>query len=1210
MLMAVVSSCLSVFICAKPAAAAPRIVTCRSKNINDVWGSAEDPFSNNYYNSSTYYPNIYVFGTGFTPGTTYRVALYDAHYPDGVFLKYYYVYADGSGDFNCEFSMSDPFLSGGMIVGNLPWYLAVYDADRPSGLPATFDDVTPGSNADVLAYQGLYLTSTTVSAITATPNPVSVMEGYTQQLTVMENVNNTAPLNITKSSVYGSSNNSLVTVSSSGLITAGRTTGTVNVTVTWNGFTTTVPVTVTVPTPIIWTTNSPYQNNSFWGYDVYHAFSTATYKYIEVFGSGFTPNTLLDVGMFDAPSYGDYLGFSAVNTDANGNFQAVEWGVQDHGQYLPMGRIVTGQPWYVAVFDANQVARNFGNSGYLPFDYTSPTDTTDLLSYAPVYVTTPATAIIAYPNPVNLLKGATQPLTVYEQFADGSLLDVTSLCEYASADPGQVTVTNTVTTNGPIPGGAITGVNPTTTPVDVTVTLSRAPDFPDLTTTVPVTVSVPPVPVFIWASPSSIELPAGETQQLTVIELMSDGSTNDVTSRASYTSGDSTVATVTGGGLVTCLAQGKQTTISVSCDNLTTTVPVTVDAPVVTGLSAYFPIGSGHEQNIIAGESSQLTAMATMSDGSSMDVTASASYQVSDATVATVSNSGLVTAIKQNDSYQYVTVSYDGYTDNPSFLVFYPCVVSIAASPSSVILIPGQSVGLTITATMSDGTTKVNTTGWWGDTVEPVAELSNFSFDPDDYGDLDDGVAKLSNPYQLDADHPNDNSSETVSTALDRRSSAGGGSSAFIPNIVLGSVMPADNGCSLITGEAPGSATIYIYYYDPLGGGSATTTVSVTVINPVALITATPSFVTLPVGGTQQLTVTAVMTDMSTTDVTSSASYTSSDSTVATVSGGQITGVGQGSATITVIYGGQTTIVPVTVEPAISIVTIFANPSSIVMPDGDAQQLQVLALMSDGTTMDITPDSYYWSWPSGIVTVSGSGLATGIAPGQTYIYIMYSDWITYVPVTITDTVASIAAAPASIELPAGQSQQLTVTATMADSSTLDVTSSASYASNDTGIASVSVSGLVYCLAQGSATITADYGGQATTIQVTVDPPASISASPASIELPAGETQQLSVTETKSDGTTVDVTAGASYTSSDTSIATVSGGAGSINSSVSGLVYCLAQGSATITVSYGGQTTTIQVTVSSGEPSSGGGGTESLPLPSAPPSFFERWKSTI
>ena len=79
-------------------------------------------------------------------------------------------------------------------------------------------------------------------------------------------------------------------------------------------------------------------------------------------------------------------------------------------------------------------------------------------------------------------------------------------------------------------------------------------------------------------------------------------------------------------------------------------------------------------------------------------------------------------------------------------------------------------------------------------------------------------------------------------------------------------------------------------------------------------ISAEPESVSLLVGGTEQLTITATYSDESTADVTAGASYVSDDETVATVSeAGLITGVAESDATVTVTYLTETDEVSVTV---------------------------------------------------------------------------------------------------------------------------------------------------------------------------------------------------------------------------------------------------------------------------------------------------------
>jgi uncharacterized protein YjdB len=173
-------------------------------------------------------------------------------------------------------------------------------------------------------------------------------------------------------------------------------------------------------------------------------------------------------------------------------------------------------------------------------------------------------------------------------------------------------------------------------------------------------------------------------------------------------------------------------------------------------------------------------------------------------------------------------------------------------------------------------------------------------------------------------------------------------------------------------------------------------------------------------------------------------------------------------------------------------------------------------------------------------------------------------------------------APSSFSLTAfGATQALTVTATFADGSTQNVTSNASttYTSDNTAVATVSTVGLVKAFSNGTAHITATYGGFsaiATATVTNIQPPTltGVTLAPVSFTLAPGATQQLTATATYSNGATQDVTsnAGTTYGSDKTTVATVN---------ATGRVTAVASGSATIQVSYGGFSATSAATVNSG-----------------------------
>lgn len=82
-------------------------------------------------------------------------------------------------------------------------------------------------------------------------------------------------------------------------------------------------------------------------------------------------------------------------------------------------------------------------------------------------------------------------------------------------------------------------------------------------------------------------------------------------------------------------------------------------------------------------------------------------------------------------------------------------------------------------------------------------------------------------------------------------------------------------------------------------------------------------------------------------------------------------------------------------------------------------------------------------------------------------------------------VTSLEVTPTAPSVVAGDTEQMTATATYSDSSTADVTSAASWTSSDSAIATVDTNGLVTAVSAGTATISADYSGSTGSADVTV-----------------------------------------------------------------------------------------------------------------------------
>jgi hypothetical protein len=99
-----------------------------------------------------------------------------------------------------------------------------------------------------------------------------------------------------------------------------------------------------------------------------------------------------------------------------------------------------------------------------------------------------------------------------------------------------------------------------------------------------------------------------------------------------------------------------------ACDRPLATSPTAPDtqstqtAPTVTEVAV-----SGRTELSVVGETTQLTAMAAFSDGSNRGITGEALWTSSDASVLTVSATGMVTVVRFGSAY--ISATYDTKSD-------------------------------------------------------------------------------------------------------------------------------------------------------------------------------------------------------------------------------------------------------------------------------------------------------------------------------------------------------------------------------------------------------------------------------------------------------------------------------------------------------------------------------------------------------------------
>jgi uncharacterized protein YjdB len=238
-------------------------------------------------------------------------------------------------------------------------------------------------------------------------------------------------------------------------------------------------------------------------------------------------------------------------------------------------------------------------------------------------------------------------------------------------------------------------------------------------------------------------------------------------------------------------------------------------------------------------------------------------------------------------------------------------------------------------------------------------------------------------------------------------------------------------------------------------------------------------------GQVSQLTATQTLSTGLTQDVTTLATWQSSNSRVATVSNaGLVTAVAAGTATITATYLGGMAGTLVLVVNALVTAVLVAGPNSL----GSAQtsQLSAAATLRDGMTQIVTNAAAWQSSNPSVATVSSAGLLTAVAPGTTTITATYQGMAGTLAMTVNNTVVSILVL-GTTQLTASSSQtgQFVASAMMSSGPEQLVTAIATWVSSNPAVATVSSTGLVTAVAAGTTTITATYHGVTGALGVTV-----------------------------------------------------------------------------------------------------------------------------
>lgn len=224
--------------------------------------------------------------------------------------------------------------------------------------------------------------------------------------------------------------------------------------------------------------------------------------------------------------------------------------------------------------------------------------------------------------------------------------------------------------------------------------------------------------ISIAITPSSATLAKGQIASFTATAKYSDASTANVTSLVTWASSNPLVAGVNPTtGVATAIMLGNST-ISASLNGISSpTVSLNVTAAIITAVNV-MPIAVTTPKGV----PTTFTATATYSDGTTGDVSATATWFSSAPAIVTLNTSGIASSLAIGGSN--ISAKIAGVSSNVAVLtVAAPALTAITINPVVATVAKGLSSSLTATGTYSDASTADITTQVTWATANPVVAV-------------------------------------------------------------------------------------------------------------------------------------------------------------------------------------------------------------------------------------------------------------------------------------------------------------------------------------------------------------------------------------------------------------------------------------------------------------------------------------------------------
>ncbi len=787
------------------------------------------------------------------------------------------------------------------------------------------------------------------------------------------------------------------------------------------------------------------------------------------------------------------------------------------------------------------------------------------------------------PKTKSLAKGLEQQFVAAADYSDGSSLDVTDSTTWTSADPSIVVIDSNGLATAMAEGS------------DVAIDA----DFEGFMDSALVSVTAAELQS-IEVTPANSSLADGTTQNFFATAVYTDSTSQDVTDneKTTWSSSDRNIAEVSNSSSSKGVVLGRdpgQVEISATFEGETGKTGLTVTAAVLNAIQV-----SPAQKDLPKGYGQQLSATGFYSDGTNQDITGQVAWSSANSAIVTVSNAsgsaGFANAIEDDPTPVSITAALDGVNGNATITATAEALtgITVVSDNNSVPFDPDVTEQFTAQGNFSGGSTvDLTERATWISSDESVATISNIEgskglltqrmqgsvlIEAVENGERDTKAFEITAAaLESITITPPD---ETVAAGRSVQYTAMGiysddSTQDITSEVTWSSSVPAEVSISNAAGEegkatttaaAAGNEYAILAAKDGFDSNSARLQVTAAVLESITVETVPAGTTSTPAGTSVQYSAQGQYSDGSADDISNEVSWSVVNETpvtdgdnvgdISNADGakGQLSTFFEGTLVVRASLDGVDGDAPQLTVDAAELQSVTITPVDPAIPLNTQQQFTATANYGNNTSVDVSDQATWTSSDETVATVqngANGGLATSVGnAGSSIIEATFdgesgSSLLTVNPASLV----RIEITPSDDDVPEGYSVQLEATGHYSDGSTQLITTEVTWGSFQGFVTMSNASGTegeATGSSQGTDTISAikdDVTGT-TTLTVTGAVLTTITVTPDGTAIDPGATLQMQAEGTFDDGSSLIITDRLTWSSSDTSVATVSNADGS------------------------------------------------------------------